>query len=88
MPILTPSIAAQRKERQLLHSMEPEPFVAAIEAGTFLRCAPVTAKRLAREGKSPATPSRMAFAEATAYCSSGTAHRGDRWGGANRSFYS
>ena len=54
MAILTPSIAAQRKERQLLHSMEPEPFVTAIEAGAFLRCAPVTVKRLAREGKSPA----------------------------------
>ena len=54
MSILTPSIAAQRTERQLLHSMESEPFVTAVEAAAFLRCAPVTVKRLAREGKIPA----------------------------------
>ncbi len=54
MSILTPSIAAQRTNRQLLHSMEPEPFVTAVEAAAFLRCAPVTVKRLAREGKIPA----------------------------------
>ena len=54
MSILTPSIAAQRTERQLLHSVEPEPFVTAVEAAAFLRCAPVTVKRLAREGKIPA----------------------------------
>ena len=54
MSILTPSIAAQRTERQLLHSMEPEPFVTPVEAAAFLRCAPVTVKRLAREGKIPA----------------------------------
>ena len=54
MSILTPSIAAQRTERQLLHSMESEPFVTAVEAAAFLRCAPVTIKRLAREGKLPA----------------------------------
>ena len=88
MSILTPSIAAQRTERQLLHSMEPEPFVTAVEAAAFLRCAPVTVKRLAREGKSPAHSIQNGIAEATAYCSSSTTHRGDRWGGANRSFYS
>ena len=54
MSISTPSIAAQRTERQLLHSMEPEPFVTPVEAAAFLRCAPVTVKRLAREGKIPA----------------------------------
>ena len=54
MSILTPSIAAQQTNRQLLHSMEPEPFVTAVEAAAFLRCAPVTIKRLAREGKVPA----------------------------------
>ena len=54
MSILTPSIAAQRTERQLLRSVEPEPFVTAVEAAAFLRCAPVTVKRLAREGKIPA----------------------------------
>jgi hypothetical protein len=31
-----------------------EPFVTADEAGEFLRCSPVTVKRLAREGKIPA----------------------------------
>ena len=54
MSILTPSIAAQRTERQLLSPLEPEPFVTAVEAAAFLRCAPVTVKRLAREGKIPA----------------------------------
>jgi len=54
MSILTPSIAAQRTERQLLSTLEPEPFVTAVEAAAFLRCAPVTVKRLAREGKIPA----------------------------------
>lgn len=33
---------------------QSEPFVTAIEAAAFLRCAPVTVKRLAREGKIPA----------------------------------
>ena len=33
---------------------EPEPFVTPVEAAAFLRCAPVTIKRLAREGKIPA----------------------------------
>lgn len=54
MSILTPSIAAQRTNQQLLHPMEPEPFVTAVDAAAFLRCAPVTVKRLAREGKIPA----------------------------------
>ena len=54
MSILTPSKAPQRTERQLLHSMEPEPFVTPVEAAAFLRYAPVTVKRLAREGKIPA----------------------------------
>jgi len=31
-----------------------EPFVTADEAADFLRCSPVTVKRLAREGKIPA----------------------------------
>jgi excisionase family DNA binding protein len=31
-----------------------EPFVTADEAAEFLRCSPVTVKRLAREGKIPA----------------------------------
>jgi hypothetical protein len=31
-----------------------EPFVTAVEAGEFLKCSPVTVKRLAREGKIPA----------------------------------
>ncbi len=33
---------------------EPEPFVTPVEAAAFLRCSPVTVKRLAREGKLPA----------------------------------
>jgi hypothetical protein len=33
---------------------QPEPFVTPVEAAAFLRCAPVTIKRLAREGKIPA----------------------------------
>jgi excisionase family DNA binding protein len=31
-----------------------EPFVTADEAGEFLKCSPITVKRLAREGKIPA----------------------------------
>jgi excisionase family DNA binding protein len=31
-----------------------EPFVTADEAAEFLRCSPITVKRLAREGKIPA----------------------------------
>jgi len=31
-----------------------EPFVTADEAAAFLRCSPITVKRLAREGKIPA----------------------------------
>jgi len=34
--------------------MPVEPFVSADEAGQFLKCSPVTVKRLAREGKIPA----------------------------------
>ena len=34
--------------------VQPEPFVTPVEAAAFLRCAPVTVKRLAREGKIPA----------------------------------
>ncbi len=33
---------------------QTEPFVTPVEAAAFLRCAPVTVKRLAREGKIPA----------------------------------
>lgn len=33
---------------------EPESFVTAVEAAEFLRCSPVTVKRLAREGRIPA----------------------------------
>ena len=33
---------------------ESEPFVTPVEAAAFLRCSPVTVKRLAREGKLPA----------------------------------
>lgn len=36
------------------HPNQPESFVTAMEAAAFLRCAPVTVKRLAREGKIPA----------------------------------
>ncbi|HZY61279.1 MAG TPA: helix-turn-helix domain-containing protein [Edaphobacter sp.] len=35
-------------------SAHTEPFVTPAEAAVFLRCAPVTVKRLAREGKIPA----------------------------------
>jgi hypothetical protein len=35
-------------------SNQPEPFVTPVEAAAFLCCAPVTVKRLAREGKIPA----------------------------------
>jgi len=34
--------------------MPIEPFVTADKAGEFLKCSPVTVKRLAREGKIPA----------------------------------
>jgi hypothetical protein len=37
-------------------SAQTEPFVTPVEAAAFLRCAPVTVKRLAREGKIPAHP--------------------------------
>jgi excisionase family DNA binding protein len=33
---------------------ESEPFVTPDEAAAFLRCSPITVKRLAREGKIPA----------------------------------
>lgn len=33
---------------------ESEPFVTPQEAAAFLRCSPITVKRLAREGKLPA----------------------------------
>lgn len=35
-------------------SVSFEPFVTAAEAGDFLKCSPITIKRLAREGKIPA----------------------------------
>ncbi|HZY73156.1 MAG TPA: helix-turn-helix domain-containing protein, partial [Edaphobacter sp.] len=35
-------------------SAQTELFVTPVEAAAFLRCAPVTVKRLAREGKIPA----------------------------------
>lgn len=48
-PIPIPSTRSSEQE-----SAQPEPFVTPVEAAAFLRCAPVTVKRLAREGKIPA----------------------------------
>jgi len=42
----------QSRHLNLLKSFEP--FVTADEAGKFLKCSPITVKRLAREGKIPA----------------------------------
>ncbi len=52
MSNLTPFPSERLAERQL--PTQPEPFVTSIEAAAFLCCAPVTVKRLAREGKIPA----------------------------------
>jgi excisionase family DNA binding protein len=38
----------------MMTQAESEPFVTPQEAAEFLRCSPVTVKRLAREGKLPA----------------------------------
>ena len=45
---------SQSTEPTREHVTVPEPFVTAREAALFLRCAPVTIKRLARQGKIPA----------------------------------
>jgi excisionase family DNA binding protein len=37
-----------------MNQAESEPFVTPQEAAAFLRCSPITVKRLAREGKLPA----------------------------------
>ena len=88
MTILTPSIAAQRTNRQLLHSMEPEPFVTAVEVEAFLRCAPVTVKRVAREGETPAHSIQNGIRRS--YGLLLIRHRSEEIvrGGTNRSFYS
>lgn len=52
MPNLTPFPSERLPERQSPN--QPEPFVTPVEAAAFLRCAPITIKRLAREGKIPA----------------------------------
>ena len=52
MQNLTPFASKQLSERQPPN--HPEPFVTSVEAAAFLSCAPVTIKRLAREGKIPA----------------------------------
>ena len=39
---------------QFNRAVVQEPFVTADEAAVFLRCSPITVKRLAREGKIPA----------------------------------
>jgi hypothetical protein len=49
---LTPFPSERLAERQSTN--QPEPFVTPVEAAAFLRCAPATIKRLAREGKIPA----------------------------------
>ena len=38
----------------MLTQTDPETFVTPEEAAAFLRCSPITVKRLAREGKLPA----------------------------------
>jgi len=40
--------------QQLNQATTQEPFVTADEAAAFLKCSPITVKRLAREGKLPA----------------------------------
>ena len=52
MSNLTSFPSERLAEQQSLN--RPEPFVTPVEAAAFLRCAPVTVKRLAREGKIPA----------------------------------
>ena len=39
-----------------MYTAECERFVTPVEAAKFLRCSPITVKRLARDGKIPAHP--------------------------------
>jgi excisionase family DNA binding protein len=49
----TPALRPPREVRMISPS-ESEPFVTPQEAAEFLRCSPITVKRLARDGKIPA----------------------------------
>jgi excisionase family DNA binding protein len=49
-------LAATTGEVCMMNPLERERFVTPEEAADFLRCSPITVKRLARDGKIPAHP--------------------------------
>ena len=51
--ISTPSALTRLDALDTVNRSMPEQFVTATEAAEFLRCSPITVKRLAREGKIP-----------------------------------